>query len=445
MTLGKPSVARKPSVKGIWSGNAFRLQGNDVKIREENISRGISRKQKGVSTTSDKIPEYEELCKVLSSKLPSFNRELSRKSDTNNGGLPDYNSTIENLRNGRANSIGKGDGIKLTRSMTLDHHNNNNQHLTPTTTTTKHHHGNKPQRSETYTQRDYENQNFATLRKHNLPPKPVKPDRLSRSLSQQGAINQSTQINPTRAQTINTVVATQQHPQLQQQRRVSSTSSNEIEFEPPDYDMIISNHVEAGDPHEEDGDGDDSSIDEIPPLPAAAVESDGLIRMQQLRNEVVAAVGGGRPPVLPKPVLVKQQEISPRNDSSSCASSDSIYSKDSGYEDMSGAVATLLAADKLNNNGDDVTTDAVTTYLDDVIADAEASLILDDSPPTSSLVEADDCCSSGSNSMLSSPTLSANTGGSGSGGCTSPEFPPPPEFLSDDAADGKDGEEKKVR
>ena len=118
---------RKPSVKGMWAGSAYKLHGEEVKIREENISTGMGRKQKAVSV--DLAKEFEEKFKQItkpvqvdSSLYPPVKPKPTKENiskvidnDSDNARKntpPDYEYTLESLRRGRANSIGKGDNVR---------------------------------------------------------------------------------------------------------------------------------------------------------------------------------------------------------------------------------------------------------------------------------------------------------------------------------------------
>ncbi|XP_047125797.1 SH3 and multiple ankyrin repeat domains protein 2 isoform X1 [Hydra vulgaris] len=110
---------RNTSMKGMWAGNAFKLKGEELKIRDEDISRGISRRQKGL--TCDFASDFDQRFKLITKQYDTkFNsnpslanlsfEEKSENMSKNSKAVPqitppDYDSTIENIRKGRTNSL----------------------------------------------------------------------------------------------------------------------------------------------------------------------------------------------------------------------------------------------------------------------------------------------------------------------------------------------------
>lgn len=160
---------RKQSVKGMWAGSAYRLQGDDSKMREDNIASGIGRRINGSS--HNYAAEFDEKFKLITKQVnvdasqfptvkPKPNKinmvkqsatdlhessrsnsssSLSSLSSSNSNTLtnegdkdrrrkptpPGYDYTIESLRRGRANSLGRGDDPRamthtIPRSATVD-------------------------------------------------------------------------------------------------------------------------------------------------------------------------------------------------------------------------------------------------------------------------------------------------------------------------------------
>ena len=125
------SVNRKPSVQGIWNGNAYRLKGEpSVNIRDDNISRGIARRQKAMSTLD---------CSQVGKRSPP-QRIIGVNSYL---GLNEMNG---GTRLSRASSFGKLDGVEKPQQFTRSVSSGE----TPTL----------------YNQQ-LEGQQYATIRKHN--------------------------------------------------------------------------------------------------------------------------------------------------------------------------------------------------------------------------------------------------------------------------------------
>ena len=135
---------RSQSAKGMWSGTAFRLQGGDTDVKEENISTGIGRRDTG--GTAEFAARFDERLKSMTtqysagqsnsnvdeqnnvkhtrsnSSLSSNSSNSSEQSASNENNNrppprrkatpPGYDHTIDNLRRGRTNSLGRGDNAR---------------------------------------------------------------------------------------------------------------------------------------------------------------------------------------------------------------------------------------------------------------------------------------------------------------------------------------------
>ena len=132
---------RSQSSKGMWSGTAFRLQGNeDTGVQEENISAGIGRRNTGGTSTTELSARFDERLKSMTQQVSvekercnsdvqktsvkhtrsnsSLSSNSSNSSEPSNENRPTprrkatppgYDHTIDNLRRGRTNSLGRGD------------------------------------------------------------------------------------------------------------------------------------------------------------------------------------------------------------------------------------------------------------------------------------------------------------------------------------------------
>ena len=127
VVLEKSNI-RKASMKGMWAGNAIKLKGEELKIRDENISRGISRKQKAL--TCDFATDFDQKFKLITRQMkvdsdsnvkssPSLvSSVVEERSEilanhenkkTPKITPPDYDDAINNIRKGRANSLSKSE------------------------------------------------------------------------------------------------------------------------------------------------------------------------------------------------------------------------------------------------------------------------------------------------------------------------------------------------
>ena len=141
------SKERQASAKGMWSGNAYRLQGDDSGAHE-NISSGIGRKQSNevAAKFDERLKNMTQPVTIDRSAYPvsePFRRSVSEATSIqhlrNNSSLstgsnndvkskrkatpPGYDHTIDNMRRGRTNSLGRGDNARpdgMLRSATMD-------------------------------------------------------------------------------------------------------------------------------------------------------------------------------------------------------------------------------------------------------------------------------------------------------------------------------------
>ncbi|XP_066931632.1 SH3 and multiple ankyrin repeat domains protein 3-like isoform X3 [Clytia hemisphaerica] len=143
MTLDT-NKTRSTSAKGMWSGTAYRLQGDEsVHQEDHNISTGI-RKVSGMNT--DLATRFDERLKSMTqqtavdkTQYPEHKRSNSSLSSNSSNSSehsienrprrkptpPGYDHTIDNMRRGRTNSLGRGDNARppviVKRSQTEDH------------------------------------------------------------------------------------------------------------------------------------------------------------------------------------------------------------------------------------------------------------------------------------------------------------------------------------
>ena len=508
VAFGNTTVNRKSSVKGIWSGNAFRLQGNDIKIREDDISRGISRKQKGIST--DKVSAYDERCKGAVS-APSVSADSSFENDLKLNGkcyedskeqqfvnnanlnyrpeyrncltykkeLPDYKAAVNSLQ-GRTNSLGKEDGAKLSRSHTLDldygydgesrgklgWKNNGSIHSNLPQEV-------KPDTSETYNQQHIENQQYATVRKHNHVILKQGVNKIDPPMNDyptykfpMPTVQQSHSDHSEMPRIENLISKVNYFDQFHHSERDCIPSSEKVcekqTFPQMKYDQKSVNKCDDSGIHIRKSPELCTSIPYSHPP-----ESDGLVRLQSQRQ-----VLGHQKQMHPIAVKMEAEQVStafirqqieePLNsnhyNSVSNANLNNDYQVNLSKVNPLKPDRILQASNILGNphtSSSHSNEDSATSYLDVVIADAEASINYDIISLASSSVSHNDIESSRSDakSVLSSPNSSTDgiaqdildpEGNEfGYNENTMIEFPPPPdEFLAEDEIPNKDTEDK---
>jgi len=137
--------SRTQGAKGMWSGSAFRLQGDDSSVKEDNIGSGIARKS--ATMTNEIAARFDERLRSMTQQItvdktddrqqhPRRNSSLSSNSSNSStdpneqkpkrkATPPGYDHTMDNMRRGRTNSLGRGDNVRppviIKRSQTEEH------------------------------------------------------------------------------------------------------------------------------------------------------------------------------------------------------------------------------------------------------------------------------------------------------------------------------------